>query len=116
MHIEMLRKICLALPGTEEEVKWGNDLCFMIGNKMFCATDLGGEFRFSAKVDPDRFEELIGLEGIRPAPYLGRYKWVEIRMPNGLVKEEIAALIHRSYQLVKAKLPRAVREALSKPE
>ena len=35
MNIEQLRKFCLSFPGATEDIKWGNDLCFCVGKKMF---------------------------------------------------------------------------------
>ena len=40
MNIEQLRKYCLSFPHATEDVKWGNDLCFCVGGKMFCVTGL----------------------------------------------------------------------------
>lgn len=36
MSVEQVREFCRSLPGVAEDVKWGNDLCFTIGGKMFC--------------------------------------------------------------------------------
>jgi predicted DNA-binding protein (MmcQ/YjbR family) len=38
MNIEQLRKFCLSFPGATEDIKWGADLCFCVGEKMFCVT------------------------------------------------------------------------------
>jgi len=38
MTIESLRKYCLSFPGATEDIKWGADLCFCVGAKMFCVT------------------------------------------------------------------------------
>ena len=38
MNIEHLREYCLSFPGATEDVKWGSDLCFSVGAKMFCVT------------------------------------------------------------------------------
>ena len=35
MNIETLRKICSSLPAVTEDIKWGNDLVFTVGDKMF---------------------------------------------------------------------------------
>ena len=41
MDVEWLRKICLSLPGTTEQVQWGNDLLFKVHGKMFSNHALG---------------------------------------------------------------------------
>jgi predicted DNA-binding protein (MmcQ/YjbR family) len=45
MNIEALRKFCLSLPAVTEDVKWGADLCFSVGGKMFCVTSMEGPLK-----------------------------------------------------------------------
>lgn len=40
MNLEELRAFCLSLPGTEEDIKWGNNLCFTLAGKIYCIADL----------------------------------------------------------------------------
>jgi predicted DNA-binding protein (MmcQ/YjbR family) len=51
MNIEELREFCMALPGVTEDVKWGNDLCFSVGKKMFTVTSVDGDGGISVKND-----------------------------------------------------------------
>ena len=55
---------------------------------------------------PQTFLELIEIEGISPAPYVGRYKWVTLANSNVLPATELEALIRQSYTLVAAKAPK----------
>lgn len=106
MNIEQLRKFCLSQPGATEDVKWGNDLCFSVGTKMFCVTGVDSiTGRLSIKCSPERFEELIERPDIAPAAYVGRYKWVQIADLNAVTPDELKSLIEKSYQLVFDKLP-----------
>ena len=73
---EEFRATCRSLPGVTEDVKWGDNLVFSVGDKMFAAFNLGDETPFSFKVDEDAFDVLVQQEGIRPAPYLARHSWV----------------------------------------
>ena len=113
MNIEKLRKFCLSMPGTTEDIKWGADLCFCVGEKMFCVTGAdsssGG---VSIKCTPEKFEELIEREGIDPAAYVGRYKWVHIADLDAVTPNELIDLIAQSYRLVFDKLPPKVKKAL----
>jgi hypothetical protein len=54
-----------------------------VGGKIFTvlSLDVGSETRLSLKCTPERFRELIELEGVRPAPYVGRF----IRASYGMV-------------------------------
>ena len=112
MNIEWLRKFCLSLPGVTEDVKWGHDLCFCVGEKMFCVTSLEGAFSTSFKVKNDEFDEIVNKEGIEPAPYLARAKWVLVTKPGQLSKDEWMDHIRQSYELISSKLPKKVRQAL----
>lgn len=113
MNLEQLRKFCLSFPGATEDIKWGADLCFCIGLKMFCVTGAdsiaGG---LSVKCTPEKFAELIERENIDPAAYVGRYKWVRIHDLNAVTPAELKELISMSYQLVHDKLPKTVRDAI----
>lgn len=62
------------------------------------------------KADPEQFVELIENEGIVPAPYLARYKWVLLEHLDVLPKSELEELIAQSYALVVAKLPKAKKK------
>jgi predicted DNA-binding protein (MmcQ/YjbR family) len=110
MNLEQLRNYCLSFSGATEDIKWGADLCFCVGEKMFCVTgaDLiaGG---LSLKCTPEKFDELIEREGIDPAAYVGRYKWVRIHDLDAVTPAELKALIAESYQLVFDKLPKKMK-------
>ena len=47
--VDTLREICLALPGVTEDIKWGADLAFSVGGKMFCVLNTEGGFADGSK-------------------------------------------------------------------
>ena len=112
MNIEKLRDLCLSLPDTVEDVKWEKDLCFLIGEKMFCVTGLDGAFGALFKASDDLFEQLTSRSGIIPAPYLARYKWVYVQNEEALSNQEWTEYVTRSYELIKSKLPKKVLKNL----
>lgn len=114
MDIEQLRALCLALPHATEDVKWGNDLCFCIGGKMFCVTGLTGPFGASFKVRDEEFEEMCARPSIMPAPYVARYKWVYAENGDAMPDAEWAERIRTSYSLVADALPAKVRKGLER--
>jgi predicted DNA-binding protein (MmcQ/YjbR family) len=106
MNIEQLRKYCLSFPGATEDIKWGADLCFSVGKKMFCVTSADeSSSGMSFKCTPEKFDELVEREGIEPAAYVARYKWVHVHDINAVTAKELKDLIAQSYQLVFDKLP-----------
>ncbi len=106
MNIEDLRTYCLSLKGATEDIKWGADLCFCIGGKMFCIAPLEGELSITFKVRPEEFEELSTSKGFVPAPYLARNKWVSLRNVSVLNRKELEGCIKQSYELISSKLPK----------
>ncbi len=115
MNIEQLRKHCLALAGATEDVKWGNDLCFCVGAKMFAVTAVdSNEGGISIKCTPERFAELTERDGIIPAHYVARYHWVTIERPDAVTPDELRTLIDKSYELVFDKLPKKLKAEITK--
>ena len=106
--VEWIRKLCLSLPDVTEDMPWGDDLCFKVRGKIFTGMVLSdGRFpRVTLKCAPETFHELLEIEGISPAPYVGRYKWVMLANSNVLTSSELEALIRQSYELVAAKAPK----------
>ncbi len=108
MDIESLRAFFFSFPATTEKLQWGDDLCFKVMGKMFfvAALDLDSTPRLCFKCTPETFAELIERDGIAPAPYVGRYKWVGLEVLDTLPARELKELIATSYELVTAKLPK----------
>jgi predicted DNA-binding protein (MmcQ/YjbR family) len=112
VNIEALRELCLGLPGVTEDIKWGADLCFLVGEKMFCVTSINPPHSVSFKLTDEEFEEMVTRPGIIPAPYMARNKWVNVQEWGGLTDPEWQAYVKQSYSLVKAKLPKKVQKEI----
>jgi predicted DNA-binding protein (MmcQ/YjbR family) len=59
-------------------------------------------------VKDDEFDEMSNSPGMRPAPYVARYKWVLVEEVSALNRKEWEHYVKQSYDLVKAKLPKKV--------
>jgi predicted DNA-binding protein (MmcQ/YjbR family) len=115
--IDSLRRICLSLPEATEDVKWGQDLAFCVGRKMFAIVNLEPPHQLSFKCTPESFGELIERPGLIPAPYLARAMWVqEEQLGDALDARELEELIRASYDLVRAKLPKRAKRARKSKE
>ncbi len=117
MNADALRMLCRTWPGVTEDIKWGSDVVFSVGGKMFCVLDTapaeaGGSGRLSFKVEADRFLEFTDRPGIVPAPYMARAQWISLTVPKALPVAQIETLIRRSYELVFAKLPKSKQREL----
>jgi predicted DNA-binding protein (MmcQ/YjbR family) len=113
MTLEDLRNICMALPYATEDIKYGSDLCFSVGSKIFLGTRIEGPFRTGIKCYGSDYDELIEREGIVPMPRLSITGWIRIENSEALTIQEWALYIKKSYHLVFATLPGKVKKELS---
>jgi predicted DNA-binding protein (MmcQ/YjbR family) len=112
MNVESVRSYCLSFPQAKETLQWGETLCFKVAGKIFATLSLASvPPTLCFKCTPETFAELCEQEGIRPAPYVGRYNWVLLEHLSVLRDEETEDLIQHSYQMVvmKAKPKKKVK-------
>ena len=113
MDIEQLQQLCRQLPGTTEDLKWGHNLVFSVGAKMYALISFDEDPpRISFKTEPAMFEALSHQEGIIPAPYLARAKWVTLLRADVLPGEELTDLVEESYRLVFEKLSKKAQRQI----
>ena len=114
MDVESIRACCLSLPQATEDIKpqWGDALLFRIANKIFVSMSLAEvPLRMNVKCTPERFHELLEIDGVKIAAYVGRYHWIEVPLAGVLRDSELKELIRESYENVKAKLPKSALKA-----
>jgi predicted DNA-binding protein (MmcQ/YjbR family) len=110
MNVDEIRRYCLDFPDATENLQWGDDLCFKIRGKIFATLALTAvPQRLCFKCIPETFAELVEREDIRPAPYVGRYKWVILDRLDALGSDELRNGIRQSYEMVATKAPRKSR-------
>lgn len=109
MKADEIRKYCMSFPAATENLQWEDDLCFKVGGKIFVTLGLDRP-RLCFKCTADTFAELIEKEDIRPAPYVGRYKWVMVDRLDALPDAELRPLIATSYEMISANAPKSVKE------
>jgi predicted DNA-binding protein (MmcQ/YjbR family) len=115
-YIDWVRSFCLSLPHASEKIQWTHNLLFCVGGRMFCIANLEpglSPTRIALKCTPEKFAELIEIEGIIPAPYMARNHWVAFVEMDALRQAEIKELIESSYHLVYEKLPGKLRQQLA---
>jgi predicted DNA-binding protein (MmcQ/YjbR family) len=106
MNVDNIQVLCKKMKAVTEDIKWGNDLVFSVGGKMFCVVGLEqSPATASFKVKEEEFDEMCSREGFKPAPYVAKYKWVWMDNIDRLNKKEWEHYILQSYELVKDKLP-----------
>jgi predicted DNA-binding protein (MmcQ/YjbR family) len=102
-------------PGVTHEVKWHDDLAFMVAGKMFLVHCFqgGNHGQVSFKVEDERFLELTDRAHVIPAPYMARAHWVSLLPSCEMPNEERRALIRRSYELVRGRLTKKQQRELA---
>jgi predicted DNA-binding protein (MmcQ/YjbR family) len=114
VNVDSIRRFCLSFPDAKENLQWGETLCFKVRGKHFAMLSLDAmPHTLILKARPEEFTELLEREGIVPAPYVGRYKWVMLEQLDVLPHPELEELIRRSYEMVAAK-SRVKRKARAK--
>jgi len=117
MNAETIRKYCLSFPQAKENLQWGDDLCFKVNQKIFVTLSLDSvPQRMCFKCTPEKFAELCEYEDIRPAPYVGRYKWVMLDRVDALSDAELRDLIRQSYEMVAAKAKKELKAGRRKAD
>jgi len=112
MNFDSIRNYCLSLPHATEDIQWGNDLLFRVSGKIFAGISLDPPLSLSFKCTPEKFDELIEIEGIIPAPYMARNKWVMLERLDALNDSEIKGLIKNSYEMIFSKLTKKAQAEL----
>jgi predicted DNA-binding protein (MmcQ/YjbR family) len=104
-NVDSIRAYCLSFANATEKLQWEDNLCFKITGKIFAMLGLDDP-RLCFKCTPETFAELIEREDIRPAPYVGRYKWVMLDRLDAVGDSELEGLIRQSYDMVASKAPK----------
>mgnify|MGYP005838443431 CR=1 FL=1 len=105
-----ISKHCLSLPGAELSIKWGDDHCYVVAQKMFAAHGSTGE-GLSFKCSSDAFTMLVESGLAIPAKYLARAHWVTVNR-TALPASELKQRLTQAYAIVRSGLPRKVQAAL----
>ncbi|HEY2393948.1 MAG TPA: MmcQ/YjbR family DNA-binding protein [Candidatus Angelobacter sp.] len=101
-YLDWVRTFCLSLPHATEDVQWEHNLLFRIAGKMFCMANMEPQLvktKIAFKCTPEKFAELVEIEGIIPAPYMARNHWVAILEMEALRQPEMKELIRERINL-----------------
>jgi len=102
MNVTQLKKFCASLPGATSHLALppSNILVYSVGEKNFAwfKTSDPEKWRFSFRVTPDRFLELTGMPGIKPARYMSRFHWVTIVDVQMMPEEYLKELVQWAYE------------------
>lgn len=114
MTLAEFREHCMKLPGFSEDLPFdANTLAFRVGNKIFALMDLELFESVNLKCDPERAIELREKYlGIVPGYHMNKQHWNTVRIDGSVPHKLILELADHSYELIRASLPKKVREGL----
>ncbi|MBQ9074245.1 MAG: MmcQ/YjbR family DNA-binding protein [Muribaculaceae bacterium] len=115
MNVEEVYGFCKSLPHAEETFPFDQiNLVFKIGGKMFALLPLDKPRLIIVKCDPQLAIELRErYTGIEAAWHFNKKHWNQIDLTSDVPVAVIEQSIRHSYDLVHAKLPRAIRQSLN---
>ncbi len=101
------------LPAVEIVHQWGDASVAKVGDRIFAILSGNGTAPLiSFKCSDIAFNLLPDLDGIAPAPYLARAKWVAVAPNAALNQEELAAYLAEAHAQIANKLPGRQKSAL----
>jgi predicted DNA-binding protein (MmcQ/YjbR family) len=107
MSIDSVRAYCLSFPDTTEGLQWGDNLLLRVRGRIFAMLSLdAAPIPITLKSTPEKVAQLLEIDGIERAAYVGRYNWVSLGRFDVVPWSELKELIRESYELVAAKAPK----------
>jgi len=114
MTLEDLQAYCAKKSGVSWDTPFGPDvLVFRVMGKMFALASIGVFDTVNLKCDTERAIELRECyEGITPGYHMNKQHWNTVDVTGSVPEKLIRELVDHSYDLVRASLPKKVREEL----
>lgn len=112
---EQIKRLCLEQPGAEETFPFSAELSvFKVGGKVFALTALDeSPLSISLKCVPEVAVKLrLEYPAITAGYHLNKQHWNTVVIDGSVPDDLVREMIEDSYDLVRSKLPKAVRIAL----
>ena len=115
MILEEFNLFCSSLTSTTKVIQWGGAHVWKIGGKIFAIAAYWGPntknkqlpkvgSKISFKCSDFSYSILIEQQGIIPAPYLARAKWVQLEETDALNDEDVKSYITQAHSIIACKL------------
>jgi len=115
MNRQHFDKFCERLPGTSNVIQWGGASVWKVGGKIFAISSTWGKDDtecISFKCSDLSYQILTEQDGIVPAPYLARAKWVQVRGHDTLNDQDVEGYITEAHKIISGKLTKKARAEL----
>jgi predicted DNA-binding protein (MmcQ/YjbR family) len=114
MNIEELREYCLLKKGVTEGFPFDETtLVFKVAGKMFCLTNLEGDFSVNLKNDPEKSMELREhFPAVKPGYHMNKMHWNTIEVDGSIPDKMLYEFVDKSYDLIVESLTKKKKEEL----
>lgn len=114
MTLDELRAYCERKKGMTYDTPFGPDvLVFRVMGKMFALAPIDHFGSVNLKCDPERAIDLRErYSGITPGYHMSKVHWNTVNTTGEVPMKLILELVDHSYELVRASLPKKVREEM----
>ncbi len=115
MTLEELQAYCAKKQGVSWDTPFGPDvLVFRVVGKIFALAPITLFNTLNLKCAPERAIELRErYDGISPGYHMNKQHWNTVDVTGSVPMKVIRELVDHSYELVRASLPKKVREEMS---
>ena len=97
MEHKIIEHICTSLKGTTQDIKFGTEYCFRVGNKLFCVKTLDTPHQVSFRASRGEIGKLTARNGIVKDQ---QYNWVKVKDLNALSEREWEYYLRQSYEII----------------
>jgi predicted DNA-binding protein (MmcQ/YjbR family) len=119
MDTKGLKRLCAGYPGAATVLlpEPMNVLSYRVGDRTFAyfKTSEPERWRFSLRVAPERFLELTDIPGVKPARWMGRWRWVTIVEVSAFPEDYLRELVDWSYRDAVSRLSKRRQRELQEP-
>ncbi len=123
MTLDEFNACCGSLKSATKVIQWGGSHVWKIGGKIFAISELGdggskvGEnssqpVSIAFKCSDMSYRILTDIEGIVPAPYLARAKWVRVEANAKFSDDDRHAYLEQAHKIISAKLTKKLQKEL----
>ncbi len=114
MTLADLQQHCAAKPGVSWDTPFGPDvMVFRVMGKIYALALIDSFDTLNLKCDPERAIELRErYAAITPGYHMNKKHWNTLDMTGDLPRKLVLELVDHSYDLVRASLPRKLRDEL----
>ncbi|MBL7940479.1 MAG: MmcQ/YjbR family DNA-binding protein [Flavobacteriales bacterium] len=114
MTLDIFRAHCLTKPGFSEDFPFGPDvLVFRVAGKIFALMDVDTFGSVNLKCDPERAIDLRErYEGVQPGYHMNKQHWNTVSTDGSVPAKLLLELADHSYELIRASLPKKLRDGL----